>query len=161
MRFTPKSESEIAADNLWPAGEYGFEVLDQGSVFGKETHTVERQSQNGTDMIQLVLKVYNSDGRFQTFRDFLMESMPGKLRHACEACGLLSQYETGVLTAQQFIGKSGYLKLKIEKDKHGQYPDKNAVHDYISPGEKAAKAANEPPPGHPAASSDFDDTIPF
>jgi hypothetical protein len=159
MRFTPKSEDEIAAENLWPAGEYGFEILQQ-VTFGTKTFTTEEtvSQKSGAEMLRLVVKVYNNEGHFQTVIDYLMDAMPGKLRHACEACGLLDKYNSGLVTANDFIGKQGFLKLKIEKDKSGQYPDKNSIHDYVSPGEVAASAAGSPPPGHPA---NFDDSIPF
>lgn len=159
MRFTPKSEAEIAAENLWQPGEYGFEIIERVTFGTKEYTTIDTLSKNNADMIRLVVKLYNTEGQFQTLIDYLMEAVPGKLRHAAEACGLLSQYETGTLQAEQFIGKTGFLKLKIEKDKNGQYPDKNAVQDYVSAGDIAARAENVPPPGHPA--NFHDDTIPF
>lgn len=160
MRFTPKTDEEIAAENLWQPGEYGFEVVDRVAFGTKEYTTLDTQAKSGADMIRLVVKVYNNEGGFQHLVDYLLESMPGKLRHACEAVGLLSKYETGMLTASDFIGKQGFLKIKIEKDKTGQYADKNAVADYIPLVDAVARATNTPPPGHPV-NDPYDSTIPF
>lgn len=133
MKFQPKSEIDLQNDNLWPVGVYGFEVLEDVTLGQNHYQTIDRVSKNGNEMIQLVLKVYNDDGRFITVIDYLLESIAYKLRHAAAACGLLDKYETGILTAADFKGKSGNLKLKIDKDKTGQYSDRNGVADYVTP----------------------------
>ena len=132
MKFQPKTEEEIAEDNLWPAGDYGFEVLDE-VIFGDKTiETKDTTSKSGNEMIQLVLKVYNHEGHFTTIIDYLLESMAKKLRDASIACGLLEQYEMGVLSANDFKGKSGYVTLKKGKAQNG-YPAKNEIQGYVTP----------------------------
>lgn len=128
MRFQPKSEKEIAESNLLPEGEYPFEIS------GGE----DKVSKSGNEMIELLVRVYKPDGNFSIVHDYLLESIAYKLRHAAETCGLLEKYEAGELKGQDFIGKTGMLKLKIQKDKAGQYADRNTVADYIvKDGEKA------------------------
>lgn len=160
MRFTPKTEKEIQEEGLLQPGTYSFEIVA----------AEEKTSAKGNDMIELKLFVYDDEGRPRTMRDFLTESIAYKLRHAAEVCGLLDDYEAGELTASDFIGKTGQLKIRIEKDKSGQYPDKNGVADYIKPedsivrpvsahnrakadGYQAAKEAQAP--------IELDDEIPF
>jgi Protein of unknown function (DUF669) len=155
MKFTPKSDKEIAEERLLPEGEYGFEI-SQG---------VEKTSKAGNEMIELTVRVFKDDGSFLLVTDYLMESMMYKVSHAAKACGLEDKYNMGKLTGDDFVGKTGQLKLGIQKDKNGQYPDKNVVKDYIVPkdGEQAVK-----PKGSIAASkdkkvdtSDLEDEIPF
>lgn len=151
MRFTPKTEEQLIAENMIPEGIYPFEVV----------YTEDRVSQKGNEMIVLKLKVFTESGeRFVT--DYLMEAMAFKLRHAAEACGLLDQYNEGEITSFHFNGQAGMVKIGVEKDKTGQYPDKNVVRDYAverpaktSEKHSAAKANAYQPEG------DLDDEIPF
>jgi hypothetical protein len=164
MRFTPKSEKEIHEMGLWPAGEYGFEILDQTMFGGNAYFTDDKVSKSGNDMIQLIVKVYNQDGQFRIVIDYLLESLAFKLRHAAVACGLLDKYESGELKAADFVGKSGNLKLKVGKEQNG-YPAKNEVADYIvhGIGDPQAPAGFVPPPKAPTAADGrpLDDEIPF
>jgi len=133
MKFTPKSEKEIAEEKLLPEGTYPFEI-SKGE---------DKVSKSGNEMIELLVRVFKPDGNFLLVSDYLLESMAYKLRHAAEACGLLHEYESGTLLGSNFIGKTGELKLGIQKDKNGTYPDKNVVKDYIVPKEGDSK--KQPP----------------
>lgn len=149
MKFTPKTDKELAEEKLLPEGEYGFEIS------GAE----EKISKAGNDMIVLTVRVFKDDGSFILVTDYLLESIMYKINHACKACGLFDKYELGELSARDFIGKTGHLKLVIQKDKNGEYPDKNSIKDYIVPkeGEKPVK-----PKGSIAKEKDeLEDEIPF
>ena len=157
MRITPRTEAEIQSENLFPPGEFDFEILE----------AEETTSKAGNEMIRLKLKVFSESGNFIIISDYLLESVAYKLRHACEAVGMVERYESGKLDAMDFQGKSGRLKLRI--DKSDNYPDKNGVKDYI------ARDAATFTPGHVAKSKqlvnagmgtytgrpDLDDEIPF
>lgn len=121
MKFAAKSEKEIQEENLLQPGIYDFEV----------TGAEDKTSKAGNDMIQLNIKVFGEGGRSVLVTDYLMEKLAFKLRHACDACGLLKQYESGELNSDMFYGKAGKVKLKIDQDKEGKYADKNAVQDYV------------------------------
>jgi hypothetical protein len=121
MKFTPKSEEEITSENLLPAGIYQFEIVE----------AKEQVSKSQNEMIKLTLKVWDNDGGEHYVYDYLLESIAYKLRHAAEVCNLLDKYESGHLSADDFINKSGSLKLDIKKDKTNQYPDQNSVSDYV------------------------------
>lgn len=129
MRYTPKSEKEIAEERLLPEGEYPYQI----------SGAIEKTSKSGNDMIELTVRVFKPDGSFVLVTDYLLESLAYKLRHAAVACGLEKIYDAGTLTADNFIGKEGMLKLGIQKDKNGQYPDRNSVKDYIVPKDGEAK----------------------
>jgi hypothetical protein len=149
MRFAPKTEAEIAAASLLPAGVYDFEVVS-GS---------DEVSKAGNDMIKLGLRVYDHQGTPNGILfDYLMEKVAYKLRHASAACGLLDAYETGVLEGSDFVGKSGKVKLRIQKDE--QYGDKNQVADYVV--DKDTRPVSSGAVRKPATvAADLDDDIPF
>lgn len=119
MKFQPKSDKEIAEANLWTEGNYSFEIVEG----------VDKTSKSGNEMIELKVKVFNDDGGFIFVKDFLLESMAFKLKHAAQVCGL--DYEGGAIAGMDFVGKCGTLKLKIQKQKDPQYADKNVIADYV------------------------------
>lgn len=135
MRFSPKTEKQIQEDRfpLLKPGKYHFEVVD-----GKE-----EVSKKGNPMIVLRLKIVD-DGlnHLAYLNDYLMESIAHKLRHAAHVCGLGNSYDNGELSANSFIGKTGMVEINIQKDKTGQYSDKNSIQDYVmaqnSTGENAS-----------------------
>ena len=155
MRFQPKSETALQeardkALGVWAIGIYDFEVA----------HAEDGQSQAGNEMITLDLHVYNTASERKTLKDYLVASMEWKLRHCAYACGLGNKYETGELSAEDFIGCAGRLRLGVEKS--AGYPDKNKVADY----EKAkTHTVSSPRPSSPRVKSpvpdDFDSEIPF
>lgn len=139
MKFEPKTEKEIRDAQLWPKGEYAFEVLDRAMLGGREFATCEMRNAGGNkDMFQLVLRVTREE-QSRVIIDFLMPEVAGKLRHAADACGLIDEYQAGELVADDFIGSRGKLRLRVERDPKGEYPDKNAVADYV-PGSYVASA---------------------
>ena len=151
MRFTPRSEDEIASANLWPAGEYDFEI-----------HNAEdTESKAGNDMTKLTVHVHDSEGQYKTVFDYLVDTEGGayKIRHFAEATGLLPQYERGELMADEMIGRTGRCKLNVQKDKTGQYPDKNGIADYLK--SKTPSAAPKPAARVKVAAGDIDDEVPF
>lgn len=148
MRFTPKTEKEIAEENLLPKGEYDYEV----------TEAADTKSKAGNEMIALKLRIYHGEGGGRIVNDYLMEAMPGKLRNFCAQHALLDRYESGTLNAADCEGRSGRVFIKIEKDKSGQYADKNAVAGYPAP--KAGEAQREAAPAG-GGFSVTDDDVPF
>lgn len=142
MRFKPLSDKELQALNLIEAGTYDFEVLE----------AKDRQSKSGNEMIELKLKIWDNNGHERFVYDYLLESMSYKLKHFCECTGLLQKYEDGELRDVHCVGKSGKLDLIIQKDKTGQYGDKNSVKNYI-----VASAAQPVANHHP----ELNDDIPF
>lgn len=121
MKVTPISESEARAAGLWKRGLYDFEILT----------ALETSSKAGNDMIELEVKVYDTEGKSRTFKDWLVSSdgVAYKVRHFASATGMLPQYERGELRAGDCVGKTGRCQLGIEKGKE-PYPDKNKINDY-------------------------------
>lgn len=124
MRFTPKTEKQIQEERfpVLPKGIYSFEILN----------AEEKKSQKGNDMMVIKLKVFKRDGSHTLVTDYITEHVAHKLRHLCVNTGLEKAYEAGSLNAADLQGKSGRVKLYVQKDKSGQYADRNAVDDYVS-----------------------------
>ena len=142
MNVTPRTEKEIAELNLIPPGVYDFEILDG----------MDKVSKAGSEMIELKLKVWDGNGAERIIFDYLLDAMAFKLRHAAELCGLIDQYNAGRLNGHSFKGKTGKLKLGIQKDKNGVYADKNVVADYVTQKVVEAMASHK---------EAIDDAIPF
>jgi hypothetical protein len=89
-----------------------------------------------------------------------------KFRDVCFSCGI-----TGPVTDLEVLKyKKCHIRLGIEKDKMGEYPDKNKVtrvDPYVAPwnGAKPAgeslKEASKVPPGFKGENKPMDDAIPF
>lgn len=135
MNFAPKSEKEINEENLIPAGTYPFETMEAEA----------KKSKAGNDMIELTQRVFLPDGRERSVKDWLLASPAYKLFHYCSYSGLATQYEQGTLTSADCIGRTGYLKVIIQADKLGQYPDRNSVRDYVRPDMKPAALSTKKP----------------
>lgn len=154
MRFQSKSEEELQKENLLPEGDYDFEVVEA---------TEKRSKTSGNDMIELRLKVFDNGDTVTVF-DYLLEAMGFKLRHFCEATGLLSKYDRGDISAIDCRGRSGICTIKIKEASKG-YPASNAVADYVV---KAAhvqrpqeqKPANAGRVAQPAPAGEFPDQLP-
>lgn len=119
LAFKPKTENELTA--LATVGQYEFQVLE----------AEDRESKSGNPMIYLKLGVFNGDAMRWHISDYLVTAMEAKLRHFADTTGLLARYESGQLAAQDCVGRAGRVKLGIEQDKEGKYPDKNVVKDYV------------------------------
>ncbi len=147
MRLQPKTEKQIAMEGLLPLGVYDAEVIEAEDTTSKA----------GNDMIRVKLKVYRADGSGSTFiNDYLLEAMPGKLRHAAEVMDLLADYEAGRLASDDMVGKPVRVKVGVKIDKTDTYPPQNSVLDYVR-GDGAAAPVRAP--ARLAAS--LDDEIPF
>lgn len=121
MQFKPKTEKEIAEENLIPAGTYPFETMS----------AEPKRSKAGNDMIELKQRIFLPDGSEKTLTDWLLESPAYKLFHYCAYTGLATHYERGTLQSTDCVGRQGYAKIGIQQDKTGQYPDRNSIRDYV------------------------------
>lgn len=143
MKVTPISEADAAIAGLRKAGLYDFEVLE----------SKDRISKNENEMIELNVKLYDTEGRTFRLFDYLVssEGMAYKIRHYASATGQLPQYEKGELRAEDQQGKTGRCQVGIQKARDG-YPAKNVIQDYVP---------NVPGAPLIASVKDMDDEIPF
>lgn len=144
VKITPKTDSQIAEENLWPAGDYDFEV----------TKAVEKVSKSGNPMIQVDLMCYNGEKR-RAVTDYIMEKMAFKLKHFLYGIGMTAAYEAGEFSAEQFQGRAGKVTLRQEQQEG--YLPKMVVKDYVVPKEGEAK----PAPKRTPVATEQDDSVPF
>lgn len=149
----PLSREQAKQGDLIPPGIYPFEVIDAS----------DEVSQKGSDMIKLKLKVFLDDGREKILFDYLLEAMEFKMAHFFDAVGLWDKYEAGEVTADDCFGRSGEVKIYIQKSKDAAYGDKAAVADYMLNDERtAAKTERKALPVKTAVTKDeFEDDLPF
>lgn len=134
LEFQPKSEEELKKTILLPDGEYDFDVTGAEEAVSKTS---------GKEMIKLTLKVYALDGNTTPVYDYLLSSLEYKIKHFCDTAGLQTEYQMGILTADMCLNRCGKVKLGIQKDKTGQYEDKNVVKDYVGVGVNAGVVAQD------------------
>lgn len=141
MQYTPKTQEEIAAMRLKPEGAYAFDIADAKDGVSKSS---------GKEMIVLDVNLYDASGSIFQIRDWLV---PGtsfgdkKIFEACRCMGLSSKYATGQINAEDFLGRSGWAKVKIgkpqaKKDGSGSFPAKNEIAWYLEAEPK--KQATQP-----------------
>lgn len=158
MKVEPISKEEASNSNfnLLKPGTYPFEVLEAIDYKSERT---------GNQMIRLNLLIHLPGGGTRRLYDYLVNQMPHKLRHIAEVCGAVASYEAGNLEPHELEGKSGYVKIGIQKSKNPEYPDdKNTVNDYVEEGvgtsDDRARSLGGPSWGRKPA-TDLDDAIPF
>jgi hypothetical protein len=135
MKFTPRTEKEVS--RIFEKGDYRFTVSSALEKVSKSS---------GNQMIHLKLVVYHSDipGKTTIVDCYLLNDNPSfeyLIRHFCYSVGLGELYEQGNLLPEQCNGKEGIVRLAIEEDKTGKYPDKNKVTDFIA--EKLTENSSE------------------
>jgi|SRR5690348_2998784 len=160
MKFQPLSEEEAAAQSggTWPNGTYDFEVREA---------TEKESKSSGAAMIELELWIYDQAGDRRLVFDYLVESVGWKLRQFATSCGLLPQYDKGVLMANEMVGRTGKCEIAIRKQEG--YADKNVVKAYVKaaagtvPVRHAPASKVKAPPlwTEKAPAGDIDDDIPF
>lgn len=156
MKFQPMSENEIAESNLWPVGDYDFQVFDASDEISKA----------GNPMVKLTVDVFNDEGDRKRVFDYLVASdtSMGKVLGFADAVGLREEYNRGELQTVDMVQRSGRCKLGIQKDKNGQYPDKNSVANYIKATSDVARSNQtgvRKPVAREKVAADLDDEVPF
>lgn len=147
MRFTPKTENEVS--RIFEKGDYRFKVID----------AFEKNDKNGNPMLVIKLNVFHNNipGKTNIVDCFLTENPNFEflIRHFAYSVGLDKSYEEGVLNPHECKDKSGIVKLGIQIDKEGKYPDKNIAIDFvIATNQAPLNALNN-------NTSDLNDDIPF
>ena len=158
--FVPENEKDIGFDVILP-GKYRAEVTDASIASMKNG--------KGTMLcLSWVVTTGDYEGRyvFQNIVHTHTESPDamafgrGRIKSLCAACGITEP----VTNVDVFLYKPCFIQVGIEKDKTGEYPDKNKVTRIMPlvvnapPQEQKAIAAKAAPQKADGAK---DDSIPF
>ncbi len=124
MKFTPRTEREVS--RIFEKGDYRFIVIS----------AEEKTSKTGNQMIHLKLSVLHNEivGKTNIVDCYLLSDHPSfehLIRHFCYSVGLENEYETGNILPEFCLDKKGIVRLSVEEDKTGKYPDKNKVVDFL------------------------------
>jgi Protein of unknown function (DUF669) len=164
--FDVENEEGTPPLTLLPPGKYAAEVVDayvaptkngRGQMVHLRWTIVEGDFENRLIFQSCIIQHDSADaqkfGR-QKFRD------------VCFSCGI-----TGPVTDLEVLKyKKCHVRVGIEQDKTGQYPDKNKVtrvDPYVAPwnGPRPAadviREASEPKPGFKTANDPMNDAVPF
>ena len=159
--YEPISEEE--------AQKARFQLFENGVYKAAIEHAESKTSSKGNPMCVILMRIWNANGDVKEIRDWLLTtpSMIWKLRHVCEAVGLLKEFDEKKFQPEMLIGKDVMVDLIIQKGKEisfeklgnkapgAKYNDQNRVNDYIASREdKGMKPL-------PLVEKEFDDIIPF
>lgn len=129
MKFTVLNEEELAAQRgTLKSGYCDFEVISAKDKISKSS---------GNEMIELTLRVWDSEGRQAQLFDYLVSSFQPKIKSFFDSIGAPQTYESGEIDANVIVGATGRAKLGIEKSE--QYGDKPKIRDYVKPGVQIEK----------------------
>lgn len=123
-----------------------FQLLKDGEYDAVIQLAEDKTSANsGNPMIDVILCVYDQDGKTHSVRDFLVftKSMMWKVIHCASSAGVSGHYTTGKLCSNVLMNKRVRVKVGAEEGKEipvdklngkpvgSKYPSKNKVEDYI------------------------------
>jgi uncharacterized protein DUF669 len=162
--FVPENEKDISFDVI-PAGKYQAEVVDASIAAmknGKGTllclsWVVTTGEYEGRHVFQNIVHTHTESPHSMTIGR-------GHIKALCTACGIIGP----VTNVDVFQYKPCLIQVGIEKDKSGEYPDKNKVTRIIPlvavnapPPEQKAILPNTAPQKGNGAKADLNDPIPF
>ncbi len=106
-------------------------------------------------MLEISLNVFDEKGVPRPKKDWILPQMAKKFKHFHDACGLMDKYETGELSPDDVMGKTGQLIIKLEPytNKDGLEIISAKIDDYVKRVEKVKSKSKK--------AADLDDEIPF
>lgn len=120
--FQPMTEDEArkSQSGCFEPGTYSFVVIECEA----------RNSKAGNPMLAVTLETQTPDGPRKVW-DYLMlvGDMRWRLREFMQGIGLTEKYESGSMSENDVMGRTGVADIIIEDGRDG-YPDKNKVEKY-------------------------------
>lgn len=150
LNYHPITAEQEKKLSVIEKGEYDFYVKECKQERSKGGLDKEGKQKPVYDMVVPKLMIMDNLGRERPVTDWVLvvpaeDRMGFKLRHFAISCGLEERYLNGSLSAQDFIGKHGVVKIAIRDavDKNGEKYLTNSVVDYMKPLENAPKKSND------------------
>lgn len=120
LNFLPLEEEDLL--NLLPDGTYDFLVKE----------SVKHRAPSGNLSIKLTLGIYDNKGAERIIFCYLSQNYMLLLKHFCDSVGLDSAYQSGALSPEICVNRSGKCKVITEHPEEGStYQPKNVVKDFI------------------------------
>ncbi|HHT9109567.1 MAG TPA: hypothetical protein ACFYDZ_00240 [Candidatus Brocadiaceae bacterium] len=155
FQYEVLSEQEAMAER--------FQLLKDGEYEGVITSSKDAMSSKGSPMMDMIVSVYDENGKCHEVRDFLVFTKPmmWKVVHFADSANVSKEYEAGKLCSEVVLNKRVMVKVGIEnggeipadklkgKPAGTRYFDKNRIEDYLKKGEQESVPAFE------------DDDVPF
>lgn len=133
------------AASAWPEEDY------QATLQNVEDGT---SKSSGNPMQTWTLEVFAPDGRTQTIKEYVVvPAATFKIKQLAAALGKSREFEAGQFQADDYIGQSFVVALKIEKQ--DGYDDKNRIAKFKAPERKPGAR----PAGVPASKSPLTDAM--
>src|SRR6478736_6116747 len=122
-----------------------YQLLDDGDYPATIKKIEPRVSNNGNNMYEVDLDVYDKNGSIHQVRDYWIFSrnMSWKVIHAADSCGLLAEYENKQFVPNIIRNKHCVVSIRTQEGKEipadklqgkpvgSRYPTKNVVEDYV------------------------------
>jgi len=159
FNYTPVTLNEAMQDR--------FQLLKEGIYDAVIESSQDRLSSSGNPMLDMMLQVYDENGKAHAVRDFLVftKGMMWKVVHFAAAAKLVKEYEEGKLCSEVAVGATMRVKICIDpgslipEDKlngkalGSKYPDKNKVEEYVCESNKTESSGD--------IDNNLDDDVPF
>lgn len=131
-----EQEAEASQSNAVPEGRYTFKVKAVGT----------KPSKSGSPMLTVDFEVKLPSGAAKKHREWILltDEWDFKLRHLADACGMLSSYTTGSLSAHDLIGRTGEFELSLRSDKDTGEITGNQVKAYIKRSTESIEVEGRP-----------------
>ncbi len=142
-----------------------FQLLKEGEYDAVVMSSEDKVSSSGNHMMEIILAVYDAEGKAHSVRDFLVFTKPmmWKVIHCADSAKVKKAYLDGKFCSRVLVDNGVRVKVGVEAGKEipsdklngkpqgSKYPDKNKIEDYI-------KECDQAPLSH---SSPEDEDIPF
>ena len=94
-----------------------FQLLKEGEYDAVVLSSEDKQSSTGNPMMDVMLTVYDADGRTHNVRDFIVltRSMMWKVISCADSAGILPEYNQGRFCSNTLINKNVRVKIGIEE----------------------------------------------
>ena len=147
MKFPALTEDQIDQMHLLPAGQYQANVFD---AIDTDKYGNPLLTHGGVEKIDLVLHVYDEEGKTHVKRCALTPAFPKILKHFCDVADLQEKYKNQDLNADDCKGVSKTFLVDIThrtyKNKEGKDVTTNNINDFLplASGTTRAKVEDKP-----------------
>src|SRR5882672_10207333 len=96
-----------------------FQLMKDGIYEGVVTSSLDTKSASGNPMMDILVTVYDDNGKAHEIRDFLVftKNMMWKVVHFSDSAGITEDYLKGTLWSKIAVDKRVVVEIKVEDGK--------------------------------------------